>query len=204
MYTAEKLGALDKNASTRRSGFDFVVIHDGGYHPSPKHMPKRRKGRGETAVRDVLNQWLKKNSVGSHYYITYDGTVWQFLSERLTIGHAGCGRKAKEGQCVPGVNRRSIGIDLQAPTDGRVTEAQYRSLSNLISDICRRRNIPQNDKHILAHFQAKKRNHYDPKEGFKWHKVKGVTYDHYEKDHPSKIPGMWANWPNAGGDLPQK
>ena len=103
---------------------------------------------------------------------------------------------------MPNVNRRSIGIDLQAPTDHNTTEAQYKSLSNLLENICRRRKIPLDDKHVVAHFQAKKRNHYDPRKGFKWTKLKGMKYDHYEKDDPAKIPGMWANWPNAGGSTP--
>jgi len=203
MYEASKLGELDNNrhTSTRRSGYDFIVIHDGGYHPRPDQIPRRRQNRGATAIRDVINQW-QNSGLGTHYYITYDGTVWQLMSERLTCAHAGCSRSEFEGQCMPNVNRRSIAIDLQAPTDNQTTQAQYRSLTNLVRNICRRRNIPMDDKHVVAHFQAKKRNHHDPRRGFRWSSVGGMTYDHYERDGPSTVPGMWANWPNAGGSTP--
>ena len=111
----------------------------------------------------------------------------------MVAWHAGGPRGANPNRTIRNINSRSIGIDLQAPTDGTVTSAQFASLNRLISDICRRRNIPKDDAHIIGHRQVAKGHHGDPERGFVWTNVNGLTYNHRERDPPSMVPGLWTD-----------
>ena len=201
-------GFLDQNAKTRRRGYEFIVIHDGGAYPyTADWRPKLDAGEGKgvigySSAKGCCKDWLSRSRcVGSHYYICSNGNTFQLGEERLVWCHAGCGSCGKD-RTIRSLNSRSIGIDLQST--GSTTAAQMESLNKLIKDICRRRSIPNNETGVIAHFQSPKKHHYDPYKahppaagsGFDWSKLKksgGTHYDHTVRDPAKKVPGLWTD-----------
>ena len=184
-----RLGRLDENMACDRKGFDFFVLHDGG---------RWGNANAETAIERLIDMWSGKG-VSSHYFIDADGTIFQLVSEKFRANHGGCRRKKKGPEKCPisSVNQRSIGIDLRWKNE-MYTNEQYISLNYLLKDISRRRGIPLDDQHILAHFEVAKFAHYDPRgpnnvrkpkfpRDFNWSNVTGVTYDHWAENAPRAL-----------------
>jgi len=164
------------NTGNRKLEIDFMVIHDGG------------QMAGFTAER-TLKFWSKKTA-SSHYYIDLDGTVFQLEEEAKVTYHGG-------GGPIPNANGRSIGIDLQRcrpPGDKHkfkdkngkqyncgergyrapYSKEQMASLKDLLNDISKRRGIPYDENHIVAHGSLYQGNHADPVVGFEWSEI-GLT-----------------------------
>ena len=103
--------------------------------------------------------------MGSHYYITKDGTVYALAPEAHAAAHTAGDND--EPWNPNSSNMRSIGVDLQCNLDSRKSsgldwskpnqaiyaEAQYVALGELIKDLCCRRGIPLDNTHILGHWQ---------------------------------------------------
>ena len=153
-----------------RFSYDMIVLHDGGYGWRT----------GESAVRSFVDQSRKSigsTNLGSHYYITKEGTVYALTPEAYSVSHAA---GDNDSPWHPNsVNMRSIGIDLQAALDmrsgsrgtkGIYTNAQYAALADLISDICSRRGIPINNKHIIHHYMVQA-NRVDLRYDFDFNKL---------------------------------
>jgi len=191
------LGQL-RGGKSSRIGYDFFILHDGGAFSSDC----------SEAVQKVINLWRSKaTEISSHYYICKDGTVHQLLDEEKSGIHAGRS-DCPEGLCpIKNANRRSIGIDFQNwggtwSDGGKYTDEQYQAANQLMADISKRRGIPLDDQHILAHYEVTKSpastdpgasislltEHpfykSDPYYNFDWSKIHGVNYNHWEKNAP--------------------
>ena len=197
-YSDMYLGSVDQNTSKRR-GFDFIAIHDGGQWGSSKD---------DTACKRLVNMFQKKK--GSYnYFIGSDGTIYQLISEKLAPWASGCFKQkyktwkgVNQATCAfVKANPRSIAITLRnclGVTGGarRHTVAQAEAVKCLLKDISRRRGIPLDDSHVVAHHEIQKLNHYDPsrhpKKGkttdFEWKKLPNITYDHAEENYGSDFP----------------
>jgi N-acetylmuramoyl-L-alanine amidase len=101
-----------------------------------------------TSTRDPRRESLpRRTSAGAgaesaHYLVAPDGTLYQRVSDHEQAFHAGL--SALHGQVRPSVNARSIGIEITHGGSGHspFTEAQYRTLTKLVTYLVRRYSIP--------------------------------------------------------------
>ncbi|QRK08073.1 N-acetylmuramoyl-L-alanine amidase [Archangium violaceum] len=138
--------------------------------------------------------WLctKGSMVSAHYLITTGGIVYRLVPEDLKAWHAGESHmpweEPKKGESV---NDRSIGIEIVNPGDGVTpfTEAQYKALAWLVSDIVRRLEwdcatfmygvtvdlIPTARGHrgyVLGHRDVAPGRKTDPADNFDWTRIR--------------------------------
>jgi len=106
--------------------------------------------------------------VSSHFLITRDGQLTQFVATDKRAWHAG------ESMCLgrPKVNNFSIGIELEGlDTDEKgYSDGQYQCLTLLIKEL--RERYPKIEKNnIFAHSDIAPGRKPDPGPYFDWHKV---------------------------------
>ena len=128
--TIKWLGANSNNFQVGRSGnkIDKVVLH---------------WIVGKLSAADaVFNN--PDRQVSAHYGIGHT-EVHQYVKEEDTAYHAG----------NLTVNRQSIGIEHEGGPDLPISEDTHKTSIELITDICRRYNIPADRQHILKHSEIK-------------------------------------------------
>jgi N-acetyl-anhydromuramyl-L-alanine amidase AmpD/LysM repeat protein len=108
--------------------------------------------------------------VSSHYLIGPDGTIYQLVADEMNAWHAG--DSAIRGQKRPGVNSRSIGIEITNDGLGRTpfTEAQYKALEQLVPYLARAYKVPM--ENILGHRDIAPGRKIDPADNFDWSRVR--------------------------------
>lgn len=139
---------------------------------------------------EYVRQTFIDADVSIHYIIDRDGTVYCYIPEDRTAWHAGVGQWAGDEKYTNKMNLYSIGIELvgigsaddmslymtkaqynklEASLLG-FTDAQYTSLSALVTDICQRNDIPMDRDHVIGHedFNPQKN---DPGELFDWSRL---------------------------------
>ena len=82
--------------------------------------------------------------VSAHFGIGHT-TIHQYVREEDTAYHAG----------NLTVNRQSIGIEHEGGPDLPISEDTHKTSIELVTDICRRYNIPADRQHILKHSEIK-------------------------------------------------
>ena len=127
------------------SAVDTIILHHtGGDSPSTAYAKLK----------------TDKNSV--HYIIDTNGVIYYVVDEKKSAQHAGS------------YNERSIGIEIvnTGYKSMEFTNAQYTSISNLITDIVGRwPGIKYDDQHILAHYQVPSDGKWDPSPNFDWSRI---------------------------------
>lgn len=96
--------------------------------------------------------------VSAHYMVCVDGTIDQFVAEDDQAWHAG----RVDHPTAPLVlerphvnpNAYSIGIEHEGTGTDPLTAPQRAASVELIRDICRRRNIPIDRRHIVGHHEV--------------------------------------------------
>jgi N-acetylmuramoyl-L-alanine amidase len=145
-----------------RNGMDIdtIVIH----HTASNN------GAGDLAhLRDP------KAEVSAHYMLDRDGKIYQLVGDSKRAWHAGKG----ELHGVPtDVNGRSIGIEIVNDGSGKTpfTEAQYKSLTQLVGYLKQEYKVPMNN--ILGHkdVAVPKGRKTDPANNFDWARLrKGIS-----------------------------
>ena len=89
-----------------------------------------------------------KSEVSAHYMVDRDGKIYQLVNDQKRAWHAGKG----ELHGVPtDVNGRSIGIEIVNDGSGKTpfTDAQYKSLTQLVGYLKQEYKVPMNN--ILGH-----------------------------------------------------
>jgi len=125
---------------------------------------------------------LDHYEVSAHYMIERRGEVWQLVPEDKRAWHAGESSMPFDDDSRTGVNAFSIGIELLCSEEEPATEAQYRSLIELIADILSRYNI----KNVLGHVHIAPDRKDDPL-GFDWDKFRSMLSTH-RPDLAFKLP----------------
>jgi N-acetylmuramoyl-L-alanine amidase len=96
-------------------------------------------------------------SVSAHYMVRKDGVVEQFVHESDTAWHAGRVDHPTADLVIERLpanpNGYSIGIEHEGNGKEELTDAQRKASIDLIQDICMRRDIPQNRRHIVGHHE---------------------------------------------------
>lgn len=106
-----------------------------------------------------VRAWFRnpKAEVSSHYMVTKAGQIVQFVREEDTAWHAGrvdhpTAAIVKERVNV-NPNSYSIGIEHEGEGTEDLTPEQRAASVWLIADICRRRSIPMDRRHIIGHHE---------------------------------------------------
>ena len=106
-------------------------------------------------------QTLKNRKLSVHYIIDRDGTIYYVVDELKMAQHA------------KGWNARSIGIEVvnTGYYDMEYTDAQYKSVNNLINDIASRwPSIKADNEHVIGHYEATT-GKWDPSPNFEWARI---------------------------------
>lgn len=112
-------------------------------------------------------QSIRGMEVSSHFFVTRQGVVWQYVSCDLRAWHAGTSRYRGRDNC----NDDSIGIELEGMDDDVFTPEQYGSLRLLCTAIAQ--NYPI--RHLAGHEHIAPGRKTDPGPGLQWSELK--TWD---------------------------
>jgi N-acetylmuramoyl-L-alanine amidase len=145
-----------------RNGMDIdtIVIH----HTASNN------GAGDLAhLRDP------KAEVSAHYMLDRDGKIYQLVNDQKRAWHAG---KSELHGVPTDVNGRSIGIEIVNDGSGKTpfTEAQYKSLTQLVGYLKQEYKVPMNN--IVGHkdVAVPKGRKTDPASNFDWTRLrKGIV-----------------------------
>lgn len=132
------------------------------------HHTASNNGAGDIA-------WMRnpKSQVSANYVLDRDGKIYQLVGDEKRAWHAGV--SALNG--VPtDVNARSIGIEIVNDGSGRTpfTEAQYRSLGQLVGYLKERYNVPMSN--IVGHKDVAipRGRKTDPAPNFDWNRLRAA------------------------------
>ena len=98
--------------------------------------------------------------VSSHFVITRDGALQQFVSCKARAWHAGASQHAGRARC----NDFSIGIELEGSDTTSFEAAQYSTLTGLVQALCTRYPIDA----LAGHSDIAPGRKTDPGAGFDW------------------------------------
>jgi N-acetylmuramoyl-L-alanine amidase len=158
------------NFDARRAPPDMLILHYTGMETGEAALAR---------LRDPAAQ------VSAHYLVEEDGRVFALVDEARRAWHAGL--SAWRGE--PGVNGRSIGIEIVNPGHEfgyrAFPEPQIAAVIDLIGDIRDRWTIE--DSLILGHSDVAPRRKLDPGELFPWKTLAAAGH------------GLWAEPPPAPG-----
>ena len=139
---------------------------------------------------DLVRSTFIDNEVSIHYLIDREGVVYCFIPENRHAWHAGYGKLGEKELFQNNLNRFTIGIELMGigsqedmsiylheeeynalnPDFIGYTDAQYTALKSLVTDICRRNEIPMDREHIIGHDEFSPTKN-DPGELFDWSRL---------------------------------
>jgi N-acetylmuramoyl-L-alanine amidase len=144
--------------SDSRNGADIdtIVLHHTGTN----------NGKGDLS-------WMRNpdSKVSAHYMLDTDGKIYQLVGDEKRAWHAG---KAELHGVPTDVNARSIGIEIVNDGSGKTpfTEAQYKSLTQLVGYLKQEYKVPANN--IVGHkdVAVPKGRKDDPAANFDWKRLK--------------------------------
>ncbi|MDR2297934.1 MAG: 1,6-anhydro-N-acetylmuramyl-L-alanine amidase AmpD [Comamonas sp.] len=144
---------------------DLVVIHS-------ISLPPGQYGTG--AVQQLFTnqldwdahpyyQSIRGLEVSSHFFITRQGVIWQFVSCDDRAWHAGVSQWRGRDRC----NDDSIGIELEGLEGLHFDAPQYRALQQLCEAIAAQYPV----HYIAGHEHIAPGRKQDPGPGFDWHRL---------------------------------
>jgi N-acetylmuramoyl-L-alanine amidase len=105
---------------------------------------------------------LPRTQVSAHYVICKDGTIHHMLNDYLRAWHAG---NSKWGN-VTDINSSSIGIELDNNGFENFTDAQIKSLLQVLQQLKKNNNIPT--ANFIGHSDIAPKRKVDPNKYFPW------------------------------------
>ena len=154
------------NYNTRpdNTGIDLLVIHcislpEGRYD---NHHVESLFLNDLDCNLDPSFKDLKNLNVSSHFYITRQGEIIQFVATEDRAWHSGVSTYKNKDNC----NDFSIGIELQGTDETAFTKAQYTSLIELTKALIRR--YPAIKSNIVGHSDIAPTRKTDPGREFDW------------------------------------
>lgn len=140
---------------------NFVIIHH----------------TAQTACDTTLKTFTNpKTQVSAHYVICKDGTINHMLNDYLRAWHAG---NSKWGN-VTDVNSVSIGIELDNNGFEPFSEAQMKSLLDVLKKLKKDNNIPT--ANFIGHADIAPKRKVDPNKYFPWQQLAASGYGYWYGD----------------------
>lgn len=140
---------------------NFVIIHH----------------TAQTACDTTLRTFtLPRTQVSAHYVICKDGTINHMLNDYLRAWHAG---NSKWGN-VTDVNSVSIGIELDNNGFEAFSEAQIKSLLDVLKKLKKDNNIPT--ANFIGHADIAPKRKVDPNRYFPWQQLAANGYGYWYGD----------------------
>lgn len=108
--------------------------------------------------------------VSAHFLVAPEGDLYQLVSDSRQAWHAG--DSSLRGETWPSVNARSLGIEITNDGSGHTpfTEAQYRTLEQLLVHQVRRYSLPV--ENVLGHREVAPGRKHDPADNFDWARIR--------------------------------
>lgn len=156
------LEPFDKFSWVREYPAEYVMLHFTSAVMTSRYDPYNME-----SVRKIFED----NELSVHYIIDRDGKIYCYMPEDRVAWHAGGGTYNNDEKYTNNMNRYSIGIEILAigsaedmsiyltPSEYSAldenligfTDAQYVSLTTLVSDVCERNSIPFDEEHVIGH-----------------------------------------------------
>ncbi|MBR5445116.1 MAG: N-acetylmuramoyl-L-alanine amidase [Clostridia bacterium] len=172
---------LESYSWSRKHAPEFIMVHF-----TSAVVTNREDPYDPAALRALFVE----NEVSTHYLIRRDGTILCMVPEDRVAWHAGVGEWLGDEKYTNTMNEYAIGIELAAigsETDMEkylpagaysqleeahlgFTDAQYDSLTALVTDLCERYRIPMDGAHVIGHDAYSPEKH-DPGELFDWDRL---------------------------------
>ncbi|RGE45946.1 1,6-anhydro-N-acetylmuramyl-L-alanine amidase AmpD [Comamonas testosteroni] len=162
LQSAQQLPSPNFGPRPHGAAIDLVVVHS-------ISLPPGQYGTG--AVQQLFTnqldwdahpyfQSIRGLEVSSHFFITRQGDVWQFVSCDDRAWHAGVSQWRGRDRC----NDDSIGIELEGLEGLQFEPAQYQALQKLCESIGMQYAI----RYIAGHEHIAPGRKQDPGPGFDW------------------------------------
>ena len=116
---------------------------------------------------------LPRTSVSSHYVISDDGEIYQMLNDYYRGWHAGVGKWGNNTD----LNSSSIGIELDNNGFEPFSEAQIKSLIDLLGVLKERHGIPT--ANFIGHSDIAPSRKVDPNVNFPWERLAEEGYGYW-------------------------
>jgi len=141
---------------------DLIVIHSISLPPGEFGTGKVQQLFTNTLDWDEhpYFQGIRGLQVSSHFFISREGALWQFVSCDERAWHAGESSYRGRTQC----NDDSIGIELEGLEGNSFEAAQYETLSDLCASLVQAYPVA----HIAGHEHIAPGRKNDPGAGFNW------------------------------------
>jgi len=157
-------GLTSPNFGARPEGalIDLIVIHSISLPPGQfgtSHVQKLFINELDWDAHPYFKS-IRGLEVSSHFFITRDGQLWQFVSCDQRAWHAGQSSYRGRSNC----NDDSIGIELEGLEGGLFEAAQYETLSSICAALLLHYPI----EHLAGHEHIASGRKHDPGEGFDW------------------------------------
>lgn len=146
---------------------DLIVVHSISLPPGQYGTGAVQKLFTNTLDWDAhpYFQGIRGLQVSSHFFITREGVIWQFVDCDQRAWHAGTSTYRGRAHC----NDDSIGIELEGLEGATFENAQYEALVQLCRDIAMRYPIA----HVAGHEHIAPERKKDPGPGFDWDQLRG-------------------------------
>ena len=162
LHSAHKLASPNFGPRPAQAQIDLVVVHS-------ISLPPGQYGTG--AVQQLFSnqldwdahpyyQSIRGLEVSSHFFITRQGEVWQFVSCDDRAWHAGVSSWRGRERC----NDDSIGIELEGLEGLEFEREQYQSLAALCAAIAAQYPVA----YLAGHEHIAPGRKHDPGAGFDW------------------------------------
>ncbi len=137
----------------------------------------------QDSVRQTLNTFtLPRAQVSAHYVISRDGEIYHMLNDYYRAWHGGVGMWGT----TTDLNSTSIGIELDNNGFDTFTEAQIKSLLDVLKELKTKFNIP--DKNFIGHSDIAPGRKVDPNANFPWKRLAEEGYGlWYDEDEVNKL-----------------
>jgi N-acetylmuramoyl-L-alanine amidase len=146
---------------------NFVIIHH----------------TAQTACDTTLKTFtLQRTQVSAHYVICKDGTINHMLNDYLRAWHAG---NSKWGN-VTDVNSVSIGIELDNNGFEPFSDAQIKSLLDVLKKLKKDNNIPT--ANFIGHADIAPKRKVDPNKYFPWQQLAANGFGYWYDTANIKLP----------------
>ena len=147
-------GGSQTAANRTRMDIDTIVMHTSEGKQSPAYGPAH---------------WFadKRAPASAHYSVYADGRIYRSVPDRDIAWHAG----------NSAVNRRSLGIEIQAKGDeANWTEVQLFQAARLVAALSKTYQIPIDRQHIVGHVEVSgPGGHTDPGPHWPWDRFLGLV-----------------------------